>query len=234
MSLFTDMKQYYALQTTNKGYWFDLQGVLHGAKITWMPLPENATQPKIQPRSLILHSNAGSNAATFEQLHHFLNTPGQNGECHFDVDNSGRAGQFMSVLHRADCNFDANSWMYQGKLFGAIAIETGDNGWRTLDVTPWNFEQLDTIISIDTALAIQYDTGCNEVLKYDGKGVDFHTKFPWVAPGVKAWSNVRGKTCPGKARKLQLPYIRNEVAHRVAAYINLCQKLGVPHGIQGL
>lgn len=231
MSQFTDMRQYHALQEVNNGYYFDTNGRLFGDKITWAPLPENNSQPKIIPRNLILHTNAGSNPATWEQLRTYLNSVGQNGECHFDVDNSGRAGQFMSVFRRADCNYDANSWTYQGKLYGAIAIETGDLGGKTVETTPWNNDQIDTLIAIGTASAVQLDTGCNEVLSVYGKGIDFHSKFPWTGGYLPSWTNVPGKTCPGKQRKLQVPYIRGAVANRVAAYIQFCEKIGVPHGI---
>lgn len=232
--MFTDLKQYQALQETNDGYYFTPEGVLIGEKITWAPLPENEIQTKIIPRSLILHTNAGTTPATWQNLRTWLTGPENNGECHFDVDNTGSAGQFMSVLRRADCNFDANQWTYQGKVYGAISIETGDEGHATLEKTPWNLPQVHTILCIATALATQFDTGCGEVLQWDGKGIDFHTKFPYVGPGVKAWTNVPGKTCPGTPRKRQVPYIRNIVAERVGAYMTRCAALGVPHGIQGL
>lgn len=234
MSQLTDLRQYNALQLANKGYWFDVDGILHGDKITWKPLPENATQPVIIPRSIILHTNGGSKPSTWENLWTYCNQPGITLDPHFDVDNSGRAGQFMSVLRRGDCSFDANSWTWNGKLYGAISIETGDQGAATVNTTPWNLDQLDTLIAIGTASAVQFDTGCNEVLAWDGKGIDYHTKFPYQGKGVKAWTNVYGKSCPGKARKLQLPYIRQEVANRVANYINLCAGFGIPHGIAGL
>jgi hypothetical protein len=234
MSAFTDLKQYHALQLANDGYWFDLDGRLHGAKITWAPLPENGTQPRIKARSLILHTNAGSRAATWRQLWTWLNSNGQTGECTFDIDNTGYAGQFMSAYRRADCNFDANSWTHQGTLYGALSIETGDNGVATLEQTPWNLEQLDTLICIGTASAIQLDTGCGEVFQWDGAGIDYHTKFPYYGPGIKAWTNKRGKTCPGTPRKRQLPFIRQQVANRVGTYMNHCTRLGVPHGIKGL
>jgi hypothetical protein len=234
MSAFTDLKQYHALQLTNNGYWFDTNlGILNGPRTTWAPLPENDTQPIIIPRSTILHTNAGKVAATWQQLWKFLFTNSPK-ECHFDVDNTGAIGQFMSVTRRADCNFSANSWFHQGKLHGAVSIETGDNGAATVETTPWNFDQLDSIVSICTALAIQYDTGCGEVLAWDGAGIDYHTKFPYVGPGIPAWTNARGKTCPGTARKRQVPFVRTIVTQRIGAYINKCKELGVPHGIKGV
>lgn len=232
--MLTDLRQYDALQQVNAGYWFDPEGVLHGENVTWAPIPENNTQPTIIPHSAILHSNGGPVAATWQNLRGFMGTDKETKECHFDVDNSGQAGQFMSVLRRADCNFDANLWMYNGKAYGAISIETGDHGAKGLDTTGWNFAQLATLSAILTAAAVQYEIGCNEVLRWDGKGIDYHTKFPYLGPGIKAWTNVAGKTCPGKQRKLQTPFLRNEVATRVGNYMNKCAEIGVPHGLTGL
>lgn len=232
--MFTDLKQYDALQQTNFGYWFNPEGILTGENVTWSPIPENETQLTIIPRSLILHTNAGSSPATWQQLKQFIMSPGQTTDCHFDVDNSGQAGQFLSVLVRADCNFDANGWVHEGKRYGGISIESGDEGAATVEKTPWNLAQLHTICSIATALAAQYGTGCGEVLTWNGSGIDYHTKFPYVNSSVKAWTNSRGKTCPGLSRKRQLPWIRQEVANRIGAYINKCSEFGVSHGIPGL
>mgnify|MGYP002359830845 FL=1 len=229
------MRQYQALQETNSGYWFEQDtGIAHGPNVVWSPIPENDTQLFINPRSAILHSNAGTKPSTWQNMKTWITTPGNGDEPHFDVDNTGQAGQFMSVLRRADCNTDANYWVYEGKPYGAISFETGDLGAATLETTPWNLAQLDTMIGLLTALAAQYDIGCNEVLSWNGKGIDYHTKFPYVDGIVKAWTKYKGKTCPGKQRKLQTPFIRQAVANRVAAYINRCAELGVPHGIAGL
>lgn len=232
--MLTDFRQFQALQLVNDGYWFSPDGIAHGPNVTWSPLPENETQKDIIPRSAILHTNGGATPATWQSLKKWLMSTGNNGECHFDVDNTGAAGQFMSVLKVADCNFNANYWKYQGKAYGAISFETGDLGHATLDKTGWNLDQLATMCGLLTALAVQFGIGCNEVLKWDGGGIDYHSKFPYINSVIKAWTNVKGKTCPGKQRKLQLPFIRNEVATRVANYVNKCNEFGVPHGIPGL
>jgi hypothetical protein len=239
--MFTDLKQYAALQQTNGGYYFDqgigrLMGPLNNSKAMWRPIPENETQPKITPRSVILHSNAGLNPAKWYNLITYWSNSTVTGEAHFDVDNDGYIGQAMSVFRRADCNYSANRWYsgHDGIYYGAISIETGDNGSATLELTPWNLPQIDSIVSISTALQCQFGTGCNEVVQWDGKGIDYHTKFPYQGIGIPAWTNVKGKTCPGKARKLQMQGIRQLVSDRVVAYIQKCQEFGVPHGIPGL
>lgn len=237
--MLTDIQQYAALQATNEGYYFNqdagvLMGPKEGNKTTWKPLPENTTQPTIIPRSVIHHSNAGATPAKWWQLWTWASNASVTGEPHFDVDLDGNIGQFMSVLRRADCNYTANRWLHDGKYYGAISIETGDMGYPTLDNTPWNWYQIQSICRIDTALAVQYGVGCNEVVAWDGKGLDYHTKFPYQGIGKPAWTNVAGKTCPGKARKLQMAGIRQNVSDRVVKYIQDCQRRGVPHGIPGL
>lgn len=232
---FTDLHQFAALQKINEGYYFNqIGGILIGPRSNWRPLPENATQPTIIPRSVIHHSNAGTGGAKWYQLFSYWSNASVTGEAHFDVDTDGNILQAMSVNRRADCNYTANRWYYQDAYYGAISIETGDYGWMTLDATPWNFNQLASLIRIDTALACQYGTGCNEVVTWDGKGMDYHTKFPYLGIGKPAWTNVAGKTCPGRARKLQMAWLRQAVSDRVVAYINECKARGVPHGIPGL
>lgn len=233
--MFTDLRQYQALQEVNDGYWIDEQGVLHGPKANWAPIPENATQPSIIPRMNILHTNAGTRPATWQELRTYQAGTNDGGvECHFDVDNNGDIGQFVSVFVKADCNFNANRWLYNGQYYGAISIETGDLGVATLEQTPWNIDQLHSMICILTCSATQLNTGCGEVLQWDGAGIDYHTKFPYYGEGIKAWTDKRGKTCPGTPRKRQVPWIRQAVADKVVAYINRCNELGVAHGIPGL
>lgn len=233
--MFTDLRQYQALQEINDGYWIDEQGILHGPKANWAPIPENFTQLPIIPRSFILHTNAGNKPATWQQLQVFQSGTADSGvECHFDVDNNGDIGQFVSVFTKADCNFNANRWEYNGKFYGAVSIETGDMGVATLEQTPWNLDQLHSMICILTCGAVQLNTGCGEVLQWDGQGIDYHTKFPYHGPGIPAWTDKKGKTCPGTPRKRQTPWVRQAVADKVAAYISRCTELGVAHGIPGL
>lgn len=233
--MLTDIKQYAALQQTNNGYYYNQPGgILIGAKVTWKPLPENSTQPAIIPRSVIVHSNAGLTPAKWWQLWSWASNTSVTGEPHFDVDNDGQIGQFMSVYRRADCNYSANRWLHDGQYYGAISVETGDLGYPTLDQTQWNLEQVDSLVAIGTASQVQFGTGCNEVVAWDGKGIDYHTKFPYQGIGKPAWTNVAGKTCPGAARKLQMQGIRQLVSDRVGKYIDACKAFGVPHGIPGL
>lgn len=234
-----NLDRLYALIQANEGHYFDAEGILRGPKAVWKPIPENSTQPTITPWSVILHANAGQVGATSWNLWSWVNRKEVTGEPHFNVDTSGTMLQMMSVLRRADCNAAANLWMRtlpNGTRIpvGAISIETGDNGAATLDTTPWTVDQLDRIVIISTAANIQYNTGCNEVLSWDGHGIDYHTKFPYIGIGKKAWSIYSGKTCPGKARKLQTPYIRHQVALRTLDFIEKCRELGVPHGIPGI
>lgn len=238
--MFDSLLQFQALQEVNEGHWFDpANGALVGPLSNWKPIPENSTQSKIEPYSLILHSNAGLTGASWYNLWAYMNRSDVTGEPHFDIDMNGNLVQAMSIFRRADCNASANQWtkiLPNGTRVsvGAISIETGDNGSASLDNTPWGLGQLSGIIAIGTALACQYGTGCNEVLTWDGHGIDYHTKFPYIGIGQKAWSIYAGKTCPGRARKLQTPWIRQAVAERVINYITQCNNERIPHGIAGL
>lgn len=239
--MFTDIQQYAALQEVNEGYYFEqgagiLMGPREGSVAVWKPLPENNTQPLINPRSLILHTNAGNSPAKWWQLWGWWNNASVTGEAHWQIDNDGIMAQAMSIYRRADCNFSANRWFHSAdqKYYGAISIETADNGAASVEATPWNWPQVQGIVRVGTALQCQYGTGCNEVLTWDGKGIDYHTKFPYQGVGRPAWTNAYGKTCPGKARKAQVSGIRQLVFDKVVAYIQSCQRRGVAHGIPGL
>jgi len=48
-----DLHHFAALQEANAGYWFGPDGILHGERVVTSLIPENTTQPRIRPRSLI-------------------------------------------------------------------------------------------------------------------------------------------------------------------------------------
>lgn len=233
----TDMRQFVALQSVNNGVYFEHSGLLkeNGDRITIYPLliEENKTQPTIEPHMSILHTNAGTKPASILNLWCWINNPANTGEPHFQIALDGGIGQFMLVTRRADCNFNANSFMKDGRLRGAISFECADTGAEFVETTMYTNAQLESIISVCTALAVQFGTECGECLTWDSKGIDFHTRHPYINAWTKAWTNVKGKTCPGALRKRQLPFIRAEVSNRVIAYVNKCDDLGVASGIKG-
>ena len=231
----THMKQFQALQETNEGYYFDDTGRLYGPNVVWSPLPEDKTQPAIIPHSMICHTNAGNNKATWKQLWSWLNSAGNTGESHFQGDMDGTLAQYMRVTVRADCNWKANSWKHtDGKQHGAVSFEMQDNGAASLNTTPYTVGQIKSLVGAGTALAVQWGITCYAPRAWNDHGIDYHSRFPYVNPWTPAWTNVKGKTCPGTARIRQMPGVRQFVGERVVAYIGRCQELGVPHGIAGL
>jgi hypothetical protein len=52
----------------------------------------------------------------------------------------------MPLNRRADCNYKANGYWWSGAYVGAISFETTDNGYPTLDATPWTLAQLADLV----------------------------------------------------------------------------------------
>lgn len=198
------------------GYWLDNQHVVHGPNVTYRPIPESTTQPKIMAHSAILHTNAGSTTA--KSLWAYITRASVNGEPHFQVSYSG-VEQYMPTDRRADCNYSANSWRDLGGITrGAISFESQDNGSASVDRTPWTFEQVNSFTSILTVLAVVYGIQCTQPATWDSSGIGHHSLFPFLGPLRKSWTNVRGKTCPGKARIAQMDHIRSVVAHNLSVF----------------
>lgn len=199
-----------------RGYTINDQHLLQGPNVVTRLIPEATTQPKIRPWSAILHTNAGSSGA--ESLWGWITRATVNGESHLQV-GYRTMEQYMPFNVRADCNYSANRWLASdGTYHGAISFETRDNGSATLDKTPWTVEQLDHMIGTLTALCVVYGVACTMPAYWNASGIGFHTLFPFQGIGSSAWTNVRGKTCPGAARKAQMPYILNQVAQRLIEF----------------
>jgi hypothetical protein len=127
----------------------------------------------------------------------------------------------MELNRRADCNFSANRWVDPRApygAFGAVSFETQDLGSKTVDRTPWTFPQIGAMVGAITAICVAYNVHCVQPATWDGSGIGHHTLFPYQGIGQKAWSNVRGKTCPGAARIAQMDEVRRQVQNRLALY----------------
>lgn len=200
------------------GYWIDDQHWLSGPNVARRPIPEAATQPIIHPRNAILHTNAGSNSAA--SLWSWITQSTVTGEPHFQVGYK-YLEQYMPLNRRADCNYSANRWFDAtvGRYFGAISFETQDNGAATLNHTPWTLAQLGHMVNALTAICVCYGVQCTQPATWDRSGIGHHSLFPYQGVGSKAWTNVRGKTCPGYARIAQMDYVRSEVQLRMAAFV---------------
>lgn len=206
------------LQKVNGGYYIAHHRLV-GPDVAIRLIPENNTQPKISPRSCILHTNAG--AGTANSLYGWITNPANNGEPHFQVAMDGHIEQYMELNRRADCNFSANRWddpTAPTGAWGAISFETQDLGSSSLNRTPWTLPQFQALVGTITAICVAYNVQCVQPATWDASGIGHHSLFPYQGIGRKAWTNVRGKTCPGAARIAQMDEVRRQVQHRLALY----------------
>lgn len=197
------------------GYIITDAHVLAGPHTVYRPIPEAASQPTIVPRSAILHTNAGLNSAS--SLWAYFTRATVSGESHFQVGYETME-QYMPLNRRADCNYSANRWRDGVNYFGAISFETQDNGVQTLNSTPWTFRQLDLMVNALTCIGVVYGVACTAPATWDASGIGHHTLHPFQGIGRPAWTNVRGKTCPGSARIAQMDEIRRRVANNLAQF----------------
>lgn len=190
--------------------------VLTGPKVvyndTW--LPEAYTNPYIAPRMAILHSQAGPKKTKWKSLWNYMFRKDISLEAHFLVELDGTIANTFPINKRADCNYRANSFRLPGNptLYGGISFETQDEGYPTLNNTPWSPEQLRAIIAALTCISVCYGVWCTAPVRWNDSGIGHHNLFP------NDWTNVKGKTCPGSARIRQMDYIRSEVATLLAAF----------------
>jgi hypothetical protein len=151
------------------------------------PLPENATEPRIAPRTIILHSAVSRSPSLFG----FFDSAGIYVESHFYIRWDGTIEQYMDTDRQADANYKANR-------FG-LSIETEDD----LDPNhkPWSPEQMASLIRLCDWLCDIYPAIPRRPCKsYTDSGIGYHAQFP-------EWSVYRGKTCPGTARVPQVPLV---------------------------
>lgn len=147
-------------------------------------LPENETQPRIEPRVAILHSQGFDDDDG--TLYDDFARAGNSLESTFFIRWDGTVEQYMDTEVRADANRYANPF--------AVSIETEDDGDPNRQ--PWSEPQQTAILRLLRWLnqvhpAIVLDR-CD---RWDGSGVGYHVM--WGAPGP--WTPV-AKSCPGAAR----------------------------------
>jgi hypothetical protein len=145
-------------------------------------LPESATQPRITPRAIILHSAAGRGS-----LYNFFKTSSSL-ESHFWVSERGVVEQYIDTERRADANRNANGF--------AISIETESSPQAT---EPWTSAQVNAIIALCSWLCSTHQIPRAKIPKWDGAGIGWHIQFG--APGP--WTPV-AKSCPGASRIIQV------------------------------
>lgn len=175
-------------------------------------IPEAATQRRIVPRSAILHTQAGPRKTTRLALWRFIARTDVTHEPHLlgpDMAD-GKVTQVVPFNVEAHSNYQGNSWAWSGQRYGSLSAETQDNGAATLDVTSWTVEQLRALVGWLTAVCAVYGIACTDVPVWNGSGIAPHNRHPEWSRGAHS--------CPGKARTLQMDWIRGEVAGRLAKF----------------
>lgn len=152
----------------------------------WRPLKENETEPLITATQLIFHS-AVSKA---DSIWGYFQRDDVVVESHLYVDHLGSIEQYIDLDRQADANYKAN--------IRAISVETWDNG--DPDHVPWNEAQMHALVDIAVQVHRLKRVPIIQAPAWDKPGMGGHTLYP-------EWSNVRGKTCPGLARRGQVPII---------------------------
>lgn len=142
-------------------------------------IPPGPNDPKIKPRVLILHVDAG-NAAS---LYHWFNGPSGGVESHFHIPKVGQVEQYRDTDYEADANTEANPF--------AISVET-----QGYEFGVWNDHQLAEIKALILWANRVHGIPLKVVDRWDGSGIGFHTQFPG------RWDK-RGASCPGPDRKRQ-------------------------------
>lgn len=144
----------------------------------WRPLPENATEPRIRPTQVIVHTMWG----TLWGTDGWFRRSDVLSETHFGIDFGGAILQWMDTERQADGNYLAND--------RAISIETEDNR----KIVPWSDPQLDSLAELITWCAQSHDIPALLAPDWNRPGMGWHVMFP------DHWTTVRGKTCPGGPR----------------------------------
>lgn len=131
----------------------------------------------------ILHSQVGGTS-----LHDYFGRESVVVESHYQVWKNGIVDLLVDTDLTADANYKANP--------RAISAETEDNG--NPDRDRWTYEQCKTL----AMLIVYHDIPLRMATGPYDDGIGYHSQFDeWTAaPGI-------GKTCPGKARIKQIPYI---------------------------
>lgn len=172
-------------------------------------LPENATQRRIIPRTVILHTAVDGPGNT--DLAAYFGQPSIKAESHFYVTWQGVIVQMMDTEIEADANGSADKF--------AISVETEDDSARRgSDILPWSLAQIDALTRLGdwccTTHKIPRRRATSAYLP-GAAGIAYHSqpmreRFDGTAHNP--WTAYQGKSCPGDARVKQYPGIVARVA----------------------
>jgi hypothetical protein len=164
-----------------------------------MPIPEDATQPRISPRAVILHTAVDAPGPT--SLHDYFARGDVTAESHFFVCLDGAIEQYLDTQVRADANKIANQF--------AVSIETEDDGRP--DQLPWSVDQIEALVALVDWCCRTHGIPRQRIGSPTGEGIGWHSMWN-ASDGSSPWSVYRGKTCPGAARVPQVGQIIARVA----------------------
>lgn len=160
------------------------------------PLPENATQSRIDPTQFILHTAVDAPGET--DLYGFFARGDVGVESHFFIQLDGDVIQYMDTTVQADANRYANP--------RAVSAETEDDG--NPDQRAWTPAQMQSIKLLGQWLMKEHPRIARRVCPaWDQPGWGYHSM--WGAPSQ--WTPSAGKTCPGAPRIAQF---KNDITPR--------------------
>lgn len=181
----------------------------------WEPLAQNATQSRIVPIQVILHSTTSPNdQGIWEYFEH--GSGGAGTESHFLVDYAGGVIQAMDTQVRADAQWDGNTH--------AVSIETASNGAAS---DAWTPAQSAAIVALcKWLLTVHTGIGRRECRTEADPGFGYHRLFA-------AW-NHNNHSCPGDLRVKQFPLLLSQIvapAQPVEDDVDVLFQN--PHGVDG-
>jgi len=157
----------------------------------WLPIPVGVNDPPIIPVGVVLHVDAGNSSS----LRKWFSGPSKGIESHGFIKRNGAFEQYRAFDLEADAQMAGNSWVFDGKRYGFISIETqgfGPGWWTPAQKASikaflsWASEDMGfPLIVVRTPQPISALTG----------GVGYHRQF-------KSW-NPNGHSCPGPRRVAQ-------------------------------
>jgi len=192
------------------------------------------TEPEMTSHDIIcIHTMVGYLHST-DYYFRYINGPGYKGtESHFGIGGKwgtdtqrkydGAVFQWQDLMFQADANLNGGG--------NVISIETADNApKRDVDIDVWTPKQVDAIVHLISWLCSKeahkncpknwacYNSGIPAKLitntKLGNRGLAYHAQGipPNLVSGGVAWSEIRGKTCPGPRRIKQF---KNEIIPRI-------------------
>ena len=165
------------------------------SKAKWLPVGGKQRTRKTKPATLILHSGVMSHSRWHKKIRQSLRGFFTRSvlESHWFIDRDGTVEQYVSANMRADANYRANSW--------ALSVETADDG--NPDTTPWTPQQITALARLALWCHQHHGVPLRRTRNVWDSGINGHSSHG--APSL--WTNARGKTCPGKVRKKQIPEV---------------------------